>query len=336
MKPYTLLLGIGMYVMSAYLISCVPSRQYEEVKMKQKQCEDENERLKGDNQNLTTKVTELSESVEELGKSVKKLQEDTSATGVSFRRISTLYNELTKSYDKLLANKEKLLAGNSEETRKIIAQLQSTQEDLQRKEDDLKKLSRDLSVKEQNLNDLNSKLQQREARLMELESILKRKDSTVVALKNTVSDALLGFKNNGLTVEQRNGKVYVSLEERLLFASGSIEVDKKGVEALKQLAKVLEKNQDINMVIEGHTDDVPIAGGVIKDNWDLSVLRATSIVKILTTNSTLNPKRITAAGRGEYLPVDPEKNKEARKKNRRTEIILTPKLDELLKVLETN
>ncbi len=122
-----------------------------------------------------------------------------------------------------------------------------------------------------------------------------------------------------------------------MFASGSTTVEAKGIESLKKVAKVLEQSTDINILIEGHTDDVPMVGkGDIKDNWDLSVMRATSIVKIITKNSAVDPRRLTAAGRGEYFPIDPAKTVEARKKNRRTEIILTPKLDELFKVLETN
>jgi chemotaxis protein MotB len=127
------------------------------------------------------------------------------------------------------------------------------------------------------------------------------------------------------------------MDESLLFASGSTIVEAKGVEALKKLAKVLEQNPDINVTIEGHTDDVPMVGkGEIKDNWDLSVMRATSIVKIITKNSNVDAKRLSAAGKGEFFPVNPAKTPEARKQNRRTEIILTPKLDELLKVLETS
>jgi chemotaxis protein MotB len=134
----------------------------------------------------------------------------------------------------------------------------------------------------------------------------------------------------------KNGKVYVMLEERLLFATGSTVVDPKGVEALRELGKVLEKNPDINVLIEGHTDNVPMKGaGEIKDNWDLSVMRATSVVKILL-NSKITPARITAAGRGEFVPIESNETAELRKKNRRIEVILTPKLDEILKVLETN
>ena len=144
-------------------------------------------------------------------------------------------------------------------------------------------------------------------------------------------------EGKGLTITQKNGKVYVSLEESLLFATGKWTIEPKGIEVLKKLAKVLEQSPDINVLVEGHTDDVPMKGiGDVKDNWDLSAVRATSVVKIITQNSTVDPKRLTAAGRGEFFPIDGAKTKEARAKNRRTEIILTPKLDELLKVLETN
>ena len=176
-------------------------------------------------------------------------------------------------------------------------------------------------------------LNNKEKRVAELESVLARKDSTVSALKEKVSSALLGFQDNGLTVSTKNGKVYVSLEERLLFESGSTVVDSKGVDALKKLAKVLEREIDINVLIEGHTDNVPIKGATIKDNWDLSVLRATSIVRIITSNSKVDPRSLTAAGRGEYFPIDNANTPEARKKNRRTEIILAPNLDELYKIL---
>ncbi len=329
---FTILIAGGLL-----LHGCVPSRQFDELKARQKECDSTTARLKTENEQLTTKNNEFSSRYEEAMKNNSRLEKDTADGGNSYRRLNQLYNDLTKSYDKLIANNDKLLQGNSEETKKVIAQLNSTQEELQRKEDALKKLDRELSAKEKSLDEMGRELQQRENKVQELKMILMRKDSTVNALKNTVAGALLGFQDKGLTVTQKNGKVYVSLEERLLFATGSTVVDPKGQEALKQLARVLEKNPDINILIEGHTDDVPMKGsGEIKDNWDLSVIRATSIVKILTSGTSIDPKRLTAAGRGEYLPLDHAKTAEARKKNRRTEIILSPRLDELLKVLETN
>lgn len=181
------------------------------------------------------------------------------------------------------------------------------------------------------------KLDEKQQKLNELQNILDKKDSAVKALKNKVSEALLGYENNGLTVKQMNGKVYVSMDEALLFASGKYEVASKGADALKKLAKVLESNVDINIMVEGHTDNVPYKGtDQLLDNWDLSVKRATTVIRILLSNSGIAPVRITAAGRSEYFPVDKTNTSEARSKNRRTEIILTPKLDELLKIIESN
>ncbi|MGI8892850.1 MAG: OmpA family protein [Bacteroidia bacterium] len=311
------------------LASCVPSRQFEEMKIRVKDCEDQNLVFKTENQELMTRNTELLTRVNELEKLVRILENDTATLGNSLRRLNNLYNDLTASYDKLLANNEKLLSGSESETRKVISELQMTQTDLQKKEDALRKL-------EDELNKKNATLIEREAKVAELQGILERQDSMVTALKNTVTEALLGFRGQGLTVEQKNGKVYVSLEERLLFASGSTVVDPKGVNALKELAKVLENNKDINVTVEGHTDDVPISGQCIKDNWDLSVMRATSVVRILLGNSSITPSRLTASGKGEYFPLDSAKSTDARRKNRRTEIILTPKLDELLRILGSN
>lgn len=173
--------------------------------------------------------------------------------------------------------------------------------------------------------------------MKELEKILEDKDKAVNELKNSVSNALLSFKDSDLTVDIRNGKVYVSLSEKLLFKSGSYAVDPKGAEALKKVANVLKTQPDISVMVEGHTDDVPIAkgSGGVDDNWDLSVLRATSIVNILAKEG-VTPSKLIAAGRGEFMPIATGKTPEIRQKNRRTEIILTPKLDELFKILEAN
>lgn len=331
--PYSSLLVVILF----FIASCVPSRQFEDIKAKQKQCEENSAQLKTETQDLITKNTELTSQNAKLQKDISALEKDTFVLGISYRKSASLYDDLTKSYDKIAANNDKLMSSNSDETKKMIAKYNTAQEELQKKEDALKKLEKTLSDKETNLDKMNVELQQKSGKVKELQDILTKKDSIVLALKNTVSAALLGFKDKGLTVTQKNGKVYVSLEERLLFASASTVVDSKGQEALKQLAKVLDKNTDINVLIEGHTDNVPYTtGGTIKDNWDLSVMRATSVVKIITANSKMDPLRLTAAGKGQYQPIDTTNTAEARKKNRRIEIILSPKLDELLKVLETN
>ncbi len=314
---------------SLVMVSCVPSRMFEDLKTNKQKCDEENAKLKASYLEYTTQKQELDLLLRDLQREVGYLRTDTGTLGTGNRRLTNLYNELSTSYEKLVANNDKLMSSSQGENKKLILQYQQTQEELQRKEDSLK-------VREKNLLEVSEQLKSREARVAELQRILDTKDSVVKALKETVTKALLGFNNNGLTIEQKNGKVYVSLEERLLFASGSTIVDPKGAEALKQLGNVLEKNNDINVLIEGHTDNVPIKGGNIKDNWDLSVLRATSVVRILTTNEKINAVRLTPAGRGEYLPIDTGSSAEARKKNRRIEIILTPKLDELLQVLGTN
>jgi chemotaxis protein MotB len=186
------------------------------------------------------------------------------------------------------------------------------------------------------LERLRAQLEERNQRLVELERILNEKDAQMNALRDAVSSALYGFEKEGLSVYTKNGMVYVSMEEKLLFQTGSIEVDPRGVQALRTLAGVLEDNSDIMINIEGHTDNVPVrANASFSDNWDLSVKRATSIVRILLSNSSIDPTRLIASGRGEFLPVEGGDSVEARQKNRRTEIILTPRLDELYKLLET-
>jgi chemotaxis protein MotB len=198
-------------------------------------------------------------------------------------------------------------------------------------------MTRELDKARTELEDRRIQLKARSKRINDLESVLARKDSAVLALKNNIANALLGFVDQGLTVEQKNGKVYVSLEEQLLFKSGSWVVDAKGKEALIKLGKVLQTQPEVGILVEGHTDNVPYGGnGNVKDNWDLSVKRATSIVKLLMKNSEINPTQLTAAGRSEYLPLDSADSKEAKAKNRRTEIIISPKLNELFKILGQN
>ena len=324
-------------IVISILFSCVPARKYEELKAKQQSCTEENAALKTQVQTLEEKNNELSTSVDLLKKEKSTLTHDLDLMTKSYDQMKSNYDNINRTYQLLLDKNNELLAGNKTATQKLMEQLQKTQEELQAQEDALRILEGSLQKKEADLNKLNKELAEREIRVNELEAMINRKDSLVSALKNKVKEALLGFENNGLTIEQKNGKVYVSLDESLLFTSGSYAVGNKGVTVLKKLANVLEQNQEINILVEGHTDNVPYSGkGDIKDNWDLSVKRATSVVKIITTNSQVNPKRLTAAGRGEYIPLDVSNNAEGRKKNRRIEIILTPKLDELFELLESN
>lgn len=172
-------------------------------------------------------------------------------------------------------------------------------------------------------------------RVGELERLVIEKEQNLSLLKKNLSNALLNFEGKGLTVEQRNGKVYVSMENKLLFKSGSWTVGSQGEKAINQLSKVLAKNPEINVLIEGHTDNVPYSGnGPIQNNWDLSTKRATSIVLLILKDNRILPQKITAAGRGEFLPIGPNNTEKGRSTNRRIEVILTPKLETISELLE--
>jgi len=319
------------------LASCVPQRLMEETKSKLTNCETESAAAKKNATELEAKNAEMKETIAKDEKDLAGLKRDTAILGTNLRLLSNKYDKLNMVNDQLLDKYNKLLLGAEKDNASLSGKLQLTQEQLLKKEDELKALELRLNKQQQDLDALAAELKKREARVNELEAILKSKDQATADLKKKLQDALMGFEGKGLTITQKNGKVYVSMDESLLFSSGKTAVEPKGIEALKNVAKVLEQNADINILVEGHTDDVPMAGkGEIKDNWDLSVIRATSVTKIILQNSKTDPTRITSAGRGEFFPLDPAKTPEARKKNRRTEIILTPKLDELLKVLGNN
>lgn len=322
---------------SLFIISCVPQRILEETKDKLSACETESAGLKKSNQDLESKIAEAKEKMAKDEKALMGLQKDTAFVGSNYRLLQSKYDKLNQVNDQLLDKYNKMLLGSEKDNANLSSKLQMTQEQLLKKEDELKALEAKLNKQQADLDLLSAQLKQREARVNELEEILRKKDAATADLKKKLQDALFNFENKGLTITQKNGKVYVSMDESLLFASGKTAVEAKGIEALKNVAKVLEQNADINILVEGHTDDVPMKGtGEIKDNWDLSVMRATSVTKIMLQNAKIDASRITSAGRGEYYPIDPAKTPEARKKNRRTEIILTPKLDELFKVLGDN
>ncbi|NQY10758.1 MAG: OmpA family protein [Flavobacteriales bacterium] len=326
---------------AAVLISlttgCIPVKKYEELKTNSDNAKQEMSALKAIKEELESSNNEQQATINKQKKKIVKMQNDTTKSGMAYRELQSQYNKVNLSYENVIDKNADLLAGDKRENRMLLDELDGKERNLQAQEDKLKVLERDLDSKKIALEKTKMDLEEREAKVIELQKILNSKDSIVNALKDKVSKALLGFENNGLTITEKNGKVYVSLDESLLFASGSVNVDPKGVDALKKLAEVLGNNKDVNVLIEGHTDDVPLSGkGKIKDNWDLSVLRATSIVKILLTDSGIDAKRLTPAGRGEFLPLDIADTPEARTKNRRTEIILTPRLDELFEILENN
>ena len=282
--------------------------------------------LLSSNESMETGLGELKSNYDRLLKEVELLRKDTTAFVLRYRQVQKLNEDLQKLNDEVIAKNKQLLENASTNISNLQRELEQKQLELQRKEGELAR-------QEGNINDLRADLEQREKRLNELETVIRKQDSTVNALKKKVSDALLGFTDSELTVELKNGKVYVSLAEQLLFKSGSTDVDTKGQGALKKLAEVLNKNSEIEVLIEGHTDNVPISTTRIRNNWELSVLRATSIVDILTKNG-VDAKRITASGRGEFHPVATNTTTDGKRLNRRTEIILSPKLDELFGILE--
>ena len=185
------------------------------------------------------------------------------------------------------------------------------------------------------LNQKKNELNERERTIKELQQMINAQNEKVRKLLSSVKDALLGFSSDELTVREKDGKVYVAMSDKLLFQSGSARLDKRGEEALGKLAEVLNKQTDIDVFIEGHTDNKPINTVQFKDNWDLSVIRATSVVRILIKNYNVNPLQIQPSGRGEYMPVDDNETAEGRSKNRRTEIIMAPKLDKLFQMLQS-
>lgn len=302
---------------------CVTSKRYKELEARKNAADILNDSLSKRNRELEGLLADTRVNLSSEQAMNQQLRKDTTELGLQYRDINTRYLALVKENRELEDKYVKLARGSESEAARLLKDLRTSQDQLLEKEAALLKLEAELKEKAKKLE--------------ELERILAQKDQDVQNLKNKVLEALKGFKDNGLTVEIRNGKVYVSMDEKLLFASGSAEVDKKGQEALQQLAKVLEKDPEIFIMIEGHTDNVPLRGtGCNKDNWDLSVQRANSIIRILLKNSTINPGRLTAAGRSEFAPLVNNDTPENRAKNRRTEIILTPKLNELFKILETN
>ncbi len=317
------------------VISCVPGKKFRELQKTNRQNLMERDDFKAENLNLSTKNSELETKIAALEKETAKLSQDLSLAQADLNRAKDELNSISGRYDDLQNAQESLIKGNVSETRKLLAELQTAQADLKQKEDVLRQLEQSMDLKKISLDELTLELEKKNARMAELEKILDAQKKIVDELKDKVSEALLGFENNGLTVTNKNGKVYVSLDEKLLFKTASWEIDANGRNALKKLAGVLERNPDIQVTIEGHTDNVPYkpGSGQLKDNWDLSVKRATTVVRVLLEGSKIKPSRLTASGRSEFLPVDPANSNEARQKNRRTEIVLTPDLTELYNLI---
>ena len=326
---------VATFLIALLAFSCVPGKKYKTLQDTSRQYMDERDQYKSDNIGLEMSNRELEAKITVLEKQFGSVKEEAEKARNERDKAVNEYNKISSKYTELQNAQEDLIRGNVKETQNLLAELQAAQKNLQDKENIMRQLEQNLDTKKSSLDELNFELQKRNARLIELEKVLDAQKRIATDLKNKVSEALLGFENNGLTVTNKDGKVYVSLEEKLLFRTASWDIDANGKTALKKLAGVLEKNPDIQVTIEGHTDNVPYkpAASELDDNWDLSVKRATTVVRVLLEGSRIDPKRLTAAGRSEYLPIDSRNTTDARQKNRRTEVVLTPDLSELYKLI---
>jgi chemotaxis protein MotB len=325
--------SIVLFLLSSVIImaSCVPGKKFKTLQDTSNQYVNERDQFKSENIELSMANRELEAKIAALTKETSGMKQDYETVKGERDKIKEDYNRLQGKVTDMQNAQEDLIKGNVNETRRLLAELQAAQENLQKKENLLRELELNLDTKKASLDEMNYELEKRNARMAELEKILDSQKKIVQDLKNKVSEALLGFENKGLTVTMKDGKVYVSLDEKLLFKSASWEIDANGKSALKNIATVLEKNPSIQVTIEGHTDNVPYnpKDSQLRDNWDLSVKRATTVVRVLLEGTKIDPKRLTAAGRSQFLPVDNRNAADARQKNRRTEIILTPDLSEL-------
>lgn len=302
------------------LTSCVSPKIYKDLEDRYNALKAESSSLQEENDALLKAKNEAQNELERLKREYadgdsrsKKLASDLAAA-------KNKYKNLKDSYDALDANSSSSIAANTKKNRELLAKLEAKEQAL--------------ADENARLEQLKKELDSRSQRVAELESVIAAKDQAMTALKDAVSRALTDFEGKGLTIEQRDGKVYVSMENKLLFESGSWAVGTEGRKAVKKLANVLGDNPEIAVLIEGHTDNAPYSGnGPIKNNWDLSTKRATAIVSILQQNRRVKANNLTAAGRGEHSPIANNDSPEGKAKNRRIEVILTPKLDTISKLL---
>ena len=300
--------------------SCVSKKIYTDLEDKYGNLKKENRTLTDEVQSLSSANTKLSNDLDQLQLAYDKAVAERDKLQGDYAAAKSNLETLKASYKALEENSSASIAANSKKNRELLAQLEAKEQAL--------------ATENERLNTLKKALEDRSQRVAELENVIASKDAAMRKLKDAISKALTNFEGKGLTVEQRNGKVYISMENKLLFESGSWYVGSQGKEAVKQLGNVLAENPDISVLIEGHTDNVPYKGNEqLSGNWDLSAKRATAIVNILRENKAIHPENLTAAGRGEFAPIATNDTSEGKAKNRRIEVILTPKLDEISKLL---
>ncbi|MBK7131065.1 MAG: OmpA family protein [Crocinitomicaceae bacterium] len=308
------------------LISCVPIKKYRELEANYNRCMEEQSVYKSKAIDYENQLKEISLKLEQLKADLDEIVADTTLLGEQYRALKTDYQKIAETNQALEEKYTQMVSNGNAENAKLINELEATRVELQKKEDLLNELEKELNARARALDE-------KEKRINELEQIIASKDEAVRILKEKIAAALRGFADRGITVEEKDGRIYVRMAAQLLFASGKTEVSKDGQTALIDLAHVLETQKDIDILVEGHTDVDPMNSSTSpKDNWELSVLRATSVVKIMLSNSNMDPTSITAGGRSEYIPVDPND----KSKNRRIEIIITPDLSKLFELISSD
>lgn len=316
---------LSIIALTCILAACVPAKKYNELLEREKVCSEELNKYKASSIENEGKAKDLQVMADQFRKDIISLKKDTLELGSNLRFLQAQYDLQVAQNEAYEQKLDQMRMKGAKESANYQADIEAKNQELQRKEDALKVLESELVAKEKLLIE-------REERVTELEEMIKRKDDAMKQLKTRVSAALKGFENKGLTIIEKNGKIYVSLEAKLLFASGSTTVETEGKKALVDLAKVLENEKDLEIIVEGHTDTDKLATTAHpKNNWELSVLRSTAVVEIMIANSKMNPMQLMAAGRGEYHPVDVKD----KAKNRRIEVIISPNLNELYKILDS-
>lgn len=313
-------ISVGLLLL-ALSTSCVSKKLYNDLENKYADLKKENREISDNNETLTQAKNNLELEKANLQDELNKTKAQRDKYLADLTAAQNNLNNLQSSYSALEKNSDDALKTNMDKNRELLAKLEAKE--------------KALAAEQARLNKLMADFQERSNRVAELEGVINAQTENLKKLKETLSKALNAFEGKGLTVEQKNGKVYVSMENKLLFQTGSWAVGTEGRKAVVEVGKVLGQNPDISVLIEGHTDNDKFAGamGQIKNNWDLSTKRATAIVNILSENKAINKQNLTAAGRGEYAPLASNETTEGKAKNRRIEIILTPKLDEISKML---
>jgi len=313
----------GALLLAITLGSCVPAKTYNDLVAKEQNCADELKRYKTSSLDYEAQLKTIQARAELMQADVMKLKSDTSALGNQYRSLQAKYNQSVSMGASFEEQLDKIKDSDAKHLARLRSDLEAKIIETQSKEDALMAAEKELKEKQ-------ILLAEREQRVAELEEIISRQEMAVNALEMKISQALRGFENKGLKVEERNGKIYVSLEAKLLFASGSTKVESEGRKAIIELAKAVQGDDELEIIVEGHTDsDALSSASHPKNNWELSVLRSTSVVSIMMDNSTINPMILSASGRSSYHPVDP--NDKA--KNRRIEVIIAPRLDALFELI---